>query len=69
MYLSISEIRQLDLLKKKSPAERFLFMAQLIEEQLEAMKAGIRYKNPKISNKELKRCLKERMLEIYSWKH
>jgi len=43
-------------------------MLQLIEEQLEAMKAGIRYRNPKISDKELKKCLKERMLKIYSWK-
>lgn len=69
MYLSDSELRQLDLLKKKSPAERFIFMVQLIEEQLEAMRAGIRYKNPKMSDEELKKCLKERMQEIYSWKH
>ena len=44
-------------------------MLQLIEEQLEAMKAGIRYRYPKMSNEELKKCLKERMLKIYSWKH
>lgn len=69
MYLSNSELQQLGLLKKKSPSERFAFMLQLIEEQLEAMKAGIRYGNPKISNEELKRCLKDRMLKIYSWKH
>lgn len=69
MYLSSSELRQLDLLKKKSPAERFGFMLQLIEAQLEAMKAGIRYKNPNISDEELKKCLKERILKVYSWKH
>lgn len=44
-------------------------MLGLIEEQIEAMKAGIRYRNSKISEEELKKCLKERMLEIYSWKH
>ncbi len=69
MALSNSELRQLDLLKKKSPSERFAFMLQLIEGQLEAIKAGIRYRNPKINNEELKKCLKERMLKIYSWKH
>jgi len=44
-------------------------MLGLIEEQLQAMKAGIRYRNPKISDEELKKCLKERMQKIYSWKH
>lgn len=69
MYLSASEIKQLELLKNKSPSERFGFMLGLIEGQLEAMKAGIRYRNPKIKDEELKKCLKERMLKIYSWKH
>ena len=69
MYLSASELQQLELLKNKSPQERFAFMLGLIKEQLEAMKAGIRYRNPKISDEELKKCLKERMLKIYSWKH
>jgi hypothetical protein len=35
MYLSQSEIKQLNLLKKKKPLERFLLMAQLIDEQKE----------------------------------
>lgn len=69
MYLSHSELRQLDLLKKKSPVERFLLMAQLIGEQIEAMKAGIRYRNLNIKEKELKQCLKDRMIKIYSLKH
>lgn len=69
MYLSTSELRQLELLKKKSPQERFVFMLQLIDGQLEAMKAGIRYRNPIINDEELRKCLKERMLKIYSWKH
>jgi hypothetical protein len=69
MYLSHSELQQLDLLMKKSPSERFLLMAQLIGDQIEAMKAGIKYKNPAMDNKELYKCLKTRMREIYSWKH
>jgi hypothetical protein len=69
MLLSDSELQQLNLLKKKSPAERFAIMLQLIGGQLEAMKAGIRYKNPKMTTEELNKCLKERMLKIYSWKH
>ncbi len=44
-------------------------MVQLIGEQIEVMKAGIKYKNPGMDNKELYKCLKTRMREIYSWKH
>ncbi len=65
MYLTHSEIRQLDMLKKKSPSERFLLMCQLINGQFEAMKAGIKYKNPNIDEKELEQCLKTRMKKIY----
>jgi hypothetical protein len=68
MYLTPSEIQQLDLLKKKSPSDRFLLMSQLINDQFEAMKAGLKYKNPNIDEKELKQCLKSRMRKIYSLK-
>ena len=69
MYLSNSELKQLDLLKKKSPVERFIIMTQLIAGQIEAMKAGIRYQNPNLDEKGLEQCFKERMLKIYSLKH
>ena len=69
MYLSNSELRQLDLLKKKTPVERFLLMTQLIAGQIEVMKAGIRYQNPHLDERGLKQCLKKRMLKIYSLKH
>lgn len=69
MYLSNSELKQLDLLKKKSPVERFLLMVQLIESQIEAMRAGIRYQNPKLDEKGVDKCLRERMIKIYSLKH
>ncbi|MFZ5800827.1 MAG: hypothetical protein ACOY3D_05585 [Candidatus Omnitrophota bacterium] len=49
MYLDRSELQQLDLLKEKTSAERFVLMLQLIEEQLEAMRCGIRYQNPDMS--------------------
>lgn len=68
MYLSESELKQLNLLKKKTPAERFELMVQLIAGQFEAMKAGLRYKNPHMSDEELKECLKARMKAIYSGK-
>jgi hypothetical protein len=66
MYLSASELKQLDLLKEKSPQARFALMLELIDAQLEAMRAGIRYRNPDISNEELEKCLKKRIQEIYS---
>lgn len=69
MHLSVSELKQLNLLKKKTPSERFSMMTQLIENQIEAMKAGIRYRNPDITDKELEKCLRARMMKIYSIKH
>ncbi len=68
MYLTHSEIQQLDLLKKKAPSDRFSLMIQLISDQFEAMKAGLRYKNQNINNKELEQCLKSKMRKIYSLK-
>ena len=69
MYLSNSELRQLDLLKKKKPSDRFLLMAQLIGGQIEVMKAGIKYRSPDMDERELERCLKDRITKIYSLKH
>lgn len=69
MYLSHSEIQQLDLLKNKKPSERFLLMVQLIGTQFESMKAGLKYQNPDANREELEQCLKERMMKIYSLKH
>jgi hypothetical protein len=65
MYLTHSEIQQLDLLKKRRPSDRFLLMSQLINDQFEVMKAGLKYKDPNIDEKELKQCLKSRMRKIY----
>ncbi len=69
MYLTHSEIQQLNLLKKKCPSDRFLLMVQLISGQIESMKAGLKFKNPNIDDKELEQCLKSRMKKIYSLKH
>ena len=65
MYLTNDDIKQLDMLKKIKPKERFLIMAGLIRGQVEAMKAGIRRDNPSLDNKGLKRCLKKRFRKIY----
>lgn len=69
MYLSNSELRQLDLLKQKTPTERFILMVQLIQDQFELMKAGIRYMHPRMKGKDLEICLKDRIIKIYSLKH
>ena len=68
MYLTRSEIQQLDLLKEKRPSDRFLLMAQLIGGQIKALKAGLRYKHPDIDDEELEQCLKSTMKKIYSLK-
>ncbi len=68
MYLTHPEIQQLDLLREKRPSDRFLLMAQLIGGQIEALKAGLRYKHPDIDEEELEQCLKLRMKKIYSLK-
>ena len=43
MYLTHSEIQQLDLLRGKRPLDRFLLMVQLIGGQIKALKAGLKY--------------------------
>ena len=68
MYLTDSEIQQLDLLRKKRPSERFFLMAQLIGGQIETLKAGLKYKHPDINDEELEQCLKSAMKKIYSLK-
>jgi hypothetical protein len=69
MYLSFSEQKQLDLLKEKSPSIRFLLMIQLIQGEIELMKAGIKYKNNYINDKELELCLHEKLRKMYFLKH
>jgi hypothetical protein len=68
MYLTHSEIQQLDLLRRKRPSDRFSLMVQLIGGQIKAIKAGLRYKHPDINDEELERCLKSTMKKIYSLK-
>ncbi len=69
MYLTQSEIRQLELLRKNSPSDRFLLMAQLVDGQIKALKAGLRYKHPGIDDEELEQCLKSTMKKMYSLEH
>ena len=68
MSLTFAEAKQLELLKKMRPVDRFLLMTQLINAQFEIMIAGIKYRNPNISESELAQCLKSRMEKIYSMK-
>jgi hypothetical protein len=69
MYLSGLEKKQLSMLKHKKPAARFALMLDLIGVQIEAMKAGIKYLNPRMGVKELDKCLKERIRKTYLLKH
>ncbi len=66
MSMSESELKQIELLRKKTPVERFLLMGQLIDDQFEVMKAGIKHRNPGMSDEELHKCLMETMKKIYS---
>ena len=43
-------------------------MLQLIAGQIEAMRAGLKYKNPKKNKKDIEKCLKENLSKIYSMK-
>lgn len=69
MYLSKLELKQLQLLKQKTPSERFLLMINLIDAQIHAMKAGIKHKKENISKEELNKCLQKKMMQIYFMKH
>lgn len=64
-----SEIKQLEMLRAKTPEQRFAMMADLIGAQFDAMKAGIRFQNPEITDIELEKLFKERVRKIYSLKH
>lgn len=60
-----AETKQMEMLRAKTPEQRFAMMADLIGAQFEAMKAGIKYQNPGITQKELDKLFKNRMRQIY----
>lgn len=64
-----TELKQLEMLRAKTPEQRFAMMADLIGAQFEAMKAGIKFQNPEITGLELEKIFKERVRKIYSLKH
>lgn len=64
-----SERKQLDMLRAKTPEQRFTMMSDLIDAQFGAMKAGIKFQNPEITDLELEKLFKERVRKIYSLKH
>ena len=63
-----AEIKQLEILRAKTPEQRFAMMADLMGAQFEAMKAGIKFQNPKITDVELEKLFKEMVRKIYSLK-
>ncbi|MEK7722210.1 MAG: hypothetical protein AAB359_07465 [Elusimicrobiota bacterium] len=64
-----AEVKQMDMLRMKTPEQRFAMMADLIGAQFDAMKAGIKFQNPEITDTELEKLFKERLRRIYSLKH
>jgi hypothetical protein len=65
-HLSDSEKTQLFYLSQKSPEERFTMMLQLIQSQIDAMKAGLRQHTS--NEEELQQCFQKKMKAIYSLK-
>lgn len=68
LIMTNAEIKQLEMLRGKNPQQRFAIMTRLIGAQLDAMRAGIRFQNPGIGEKELEECLKNRIRKTYSLK-
>ena len=60
-----AEIKQLEMLRTKTPEQRFAMMTDLIGAQFDAMRAGIKFQNPGITRKELNELLKNRLRQIY----
>ncbi|MDO8806025.1 MAG: hypothetical protein Q7R35_16530 [Elusimicrobiota bacterium] len=60
-----SEMKQLEMLRAKTPEQRFTMMADLIGAQFDAMKSGIKFQNPGITKKEMERLFKVRMIRLY----
>lgn len=63
-----AEIKQLEMLRAKTPEQRFAMMADLIGAQFDAMEAGIKFQNPGAGKAEISRLFKERLRKIYSLK-
>jgi len=64
-----ADIKQLEMLRAKTPEQRFAMMADLMGAQFGAMKAGIKFQNPKVTDLELEKLFKERVRKIYLLKH
>ncbi|MBI4803582.1 MAG: hypothetical protein HY796_13770 [Elusimicrobia bacterium] len=64
-----ADIKQLEMLRTKTPEQRFAMMVDLIGAQFDAMRAGIKFQNPEAAEPELDRLFKERIRKIYSLKH
>lgn len=63
-----AEMKQLEMLRVKTPEQRFAMMVDLIGAQFNAMRAGIKFQNPEAAEPQLARLFKERVRKIYSLK-
>ncbi|MEI7481254.1 MAG: hypothetical protein WCK75_02780 [Elusimicrobiota bacterium] len=64
-----AETIHLEMLRAKTPEQRFAMMVDLMDAQFNAMRAGIKFNNPGISDAELEKLFKERVRKIYLLKH
>lgn len=63
-----TEIKQLEMMREKTPEQRFAMMTDLMGAQFDAMKAGIKFQNPRAGEAEINRLFKERLRKTYSLK-
>ena len=57
------------MLRAKTPEQRFAMMVDLIDAQFDAMRAGIKFQNPEVTEPQLDKLFKDRVRKIYSLKH
>ena len=57
------------MLRAKTPEQRFAMMVDLIDAQFDAMRAGIKFQNPGVTEPQLDKLFKDRVRKIYSLKH
>ena len=60
-----AEVRQLEMLRAKTPEQRFAMMVDLIDAQFDAMRAGIKFQNPGVSQITLNNLFKNQIHKLY----
>lgn len=64
-----TDAKHMEILRSKTPEQRFAMMCDLMDAQFESMRAGIKYYNPSATEAELDQLVKEGLRKSYSLKH